>query len=294
MIFIESISLQHDLHATFKRLTSLVRFLKWKGLWPLVKCGICSAFIWAVFAWVFIRFDPWGNLTFFEVFGGKKLALAVLAELFTVPLFVGFLVIYSKQVKKVLLQRGIVVTGWHWRGREVDELMLANFSDYLKEKGLLNLASVEQIIEATRDENNWKTRSQNVGFVIAGIVLACVIGIGQPFVTVLAEDSAKQHLFGKLLVAIMELSVSFGVTAWMFHQAYFGGRSRWETYLQSLHHIVLSLPTDTIADGKTVSKPAPVTAPVKRSRWGQIIAPIAALLIVQTVGRALRHDKDCD
>ena len=108
----------------------------------------------------------------------------------------------------------IFVKGWNWFGREVQQLMFQEFTEYLTTKGLYNLEALNQLIENTRDEIETSWRPIPVMLTLVTLAIALYIAYYQPmFRRFLGSDRVSGEymtLLAKLGVLVFIPMLAYG------------------------------------------------------------------------------------
>jgi hypothetical protein len=180
MIHPEFFSDSHQAFKQFRKVTSIPRFLKSRGvvrspwLWILF-------FTWLATIWIVHFFMPLSIVPIlplpkgqgfwaFCAFVGAFASLPFLAVCFWVDL---------QWKKRKLKHIGIEVKGWNWFGPKVQQFMLQEFTDYLTDSGFHNPEAISQLIENARDEIEARWRPIYVILTLVTVNIACIIAYYQ-------------------------------------------------------------------------------------------------------------------
>jgi hypothetical protein len=251
MIYPQEISDSRKAFAEFRKITSLSHFLRLRERIYWWFFFAIYYLTWVVIAWVLHRFSRLPG-TYFplptldasvsrQIF--EWLICLIYAALPATPLLLLYVRLRSLVIKKSLSRRGIEVSGWDWRGAEVERRILDQFKSYLGSHGLHNLESVMVLMENVRDETTADLRPLLGSWTVLAISCAIAIAFWQAMFSQWLEKFAKENsgLIGQLgLLGFVGTILFFGI---IIPFLVFPIRSRTprEIYLHSLTAIKLEL-----------------------------------------------------
>lgn len=261
MIYPDHISDSRKAYAEFLRITSLSHFLKPLERFYLYFCFALWLLAWGFLVWLFHYFSRLPSIDFpltsdnlpttEAVHWLYSITYTVIPALVLLPFEVWA---SSTLIKKSLARRGIIVSGWSWRGEEVQQRVLNDFKTYLAGQRLHNLDALQQLIENVRDEAAATARPSSATFTRIAIFFAIVIGFWQPvFSQWLQLYKTQEELFLIGKVGLGGMLALGGIMHVIFSPI--SSRTRRELYLHSLTAIRLELlKRDTIDKTKSESR----------------------------------------
>jgi hypothetical protein len=247
MLQIERISDLRKTFTTFKKVTKITTLLTPFGLFALFLLSAVSLGSWALISWAFYTISPplifSPSLSLYGEIGARWMSYTLYGQIATIPFFLVYLYVFSHLIKDDMRKkRGISVTGWHWRGAEIEQKLMDQFTEYLSNEGLLNISALEQLIENLRDEISFDRRPSTRFWTLLTISVALSIGLLQPvFSQVLIMWVRSKEEIWQIAGLVIILSVSVVYLVFLTQLAYLPRRNQREIYLHSLSAIRLAL-----------------------------------------------------
>jgi hypothetical protein len=253
MIYPQRISDSRKAFAEFLKVTSLAHFLRPWEQFVLYLFFALWLLTWALLAGLLHRhlhlpstYFPLTSGTFVPEEFSHWLTYLVYAALPAIPFLFLYTLASGTVIKKSLGNRGIIVSGWSWRGAEVEREVLNRFKEYLVKQSLYNLDALKQLIENVRDEATADSRPSLRRWTVLAITFSIVIAVWQVMFSQWLQIFVKSKadlpdfaIFAKvcLVVTIFLLANILLVVGWVP----IGSRTRQEIYLHSLTAIRLEL-----------------------------------------------------
>jgi hypothetical protein len=218
MIQPELFSDSHQAFEHFRKVTSITHFLKEKELLPPRWPWVLLLVAWLATIWIvhfFIMLPPLYAYWPFSRVIGFWLSSLLFGTLVLIP-FVGICVfVDSRWIIRRLKNRGIVVIGWNWFGKEVQRLMLQDFTEYLVDRGYYNLEALGQLIDNSRDEIEARWRPIAVMLTTITLAVALLLAYYQPVFSSLLQIYVKSgsdiNLLAKLSIVGLLVMLLLGL-----------------------------------------------------------------------------------
>jgi hypothetical protein len=217
MIEPESFSESHQAFKYFRKVTDPAHFLRWQQIvpprWSYVLClSALPVTIWiahflvtgpfAVFVLAFP--NPFSLLMSYVYFGTLGWIIV-----FCVP----YIWFKFRWIKRVLKDKRITVKGWNWFGPEVQLLILQQFAEHLRDKGLLNPEALNQLIDNSRDVIEARWRPMPVLLTLITLGVALVIACFQPL---LSQLLVVLHTSIEDITTLAKLAVLYFVIVFVY------------------------------------------------------------------------------